>query len=295
MVIPKVKLSSGNFIPKLGLGTYMIGGDQTGRNPENDDAGQIKSLKYAIDQGFSFIRTAHNYADGYCEELLGRSIKDYDREKLFITSCANQRYAVDKQSIIEVAKGSLRSLQIDHFDLYLIGSINPNTSVKSILDGLLYLQENGLTKDIGVANYRLPELKAAADYLEGKLVYNEMHYNLIIREPEVCGVLDFCQKNGIMLCAYRPLQLGQLSRPGINLLDKIAKKYRKSQSQIALKWLIQKDGIIAVTKALSFNHIKADLDIFNWNLENTDIEKLNNDFPVQIRTSDCSEPRIFKF
>jgi len=122
-----------------------------------------------------------------------------------------------------------------------------------------------------------------------------MHYNLIIREPEVCGVLDFCQKNGIMLCAYRPLQLGQLSRPGINLLDKIAKKYRKSQSQIALKWLIQKDGIIAVTKALSFNHIKADLDIFNWNLENTDIEKLNNDFPVQIRTSDCSEPRIFKF
>jgi len=170
MVIPKVKLSSGNFIPKLGLGTYMIGGDQTGRNPENDDAGQIKSLKYAIDQGFSFIRTAHNYADGYCEELLGRSIKDYDREKLFITSCANQRYAVDKQSIIEVAKGSLRSLQIDHFDLYLIGSINPNTSVKSILDGLLYLQENGLTKDIGVANYRLPELKAAADYLEGKLV-----------------------------------------------------------------------------------------------------------------------------
>lgn len=293
--IPTVRLLSGAFIPKLGLGTYMIGGDHLGRNPNNDDQGQIASLQYAVDNGFAFIRTAHNYAEGYCEELVGKAIKKYDRKKLFMVSCANQKYAFDKQSIIDVAKGSLKNLKIDYFDLYLIGAINPDSSVKSILDGLIYLQEHGLTKDIGVANYRLPELKAAVGYLGKKLVYNEMHYNLIIREPEITGTLDFCRQHGIILSAYRPLQLGQLSKPGICLLDEMAKKYNKSQSQIALKWLLQKDGVITMTKALDFQHIREDLSIFDWNIEKRDMEKLDKDFPIQIRMSDCSEPRVFKF
>lgn len=292
--IPTTKLLSGREIPKLGLGTWGIGGGPT-RDPNNDDKGQIKSIKYAIDRGFSFIRTAHNYAEGYCEKIVGTAIKRYNRKKLFLVSCANQKYAVDKKSIIEVAKGSLKSLRTEYFDIFLIGAINPNTSVKSILDGLVYLQEHNLTKDIGVSNYRLPELKAAVGYLGKKIVYNEMHYNLIIREPDICGALEYCQQNGIILSAYRPLQLGQLSKPGIVLLDSLAKKYKKSQSQIALKWLIQKDKVITMTKTISDKHIDEDLDIFDWKLDKEDIEKLNKDFPIQIRISDCSEPRVFKF
>ena len=294
MKIPTLKLLSGNEIPKLGLGTWGIGGGPT-RNPDNDDNGQIKSIKYAINNGFSFIRTAHNYAEGYCEELVGKVIKGYDRDKLFLVSCANQKFAVDKKSIIEVAKRSLKNLKIDYFDIYLIGAINPETSVKSILDGLVYLQEHGLTKDIGVSNYRLPELKASVEYLGKKIVYSEMHYNLIIREPEIGGALDYCRQNGIVLSAYRPLQLGQLSKPGIVLLDQMSEKYKKSQSQIALKWLVQKDGVITMTKVEKEKHIKEDLDIFDWNLTKEDMEKLDMDFPIQIRISDCSEPRQFKF
>jgi diketogulonate reductase-like aldo/keto reductase len=292
--IPIISLLSGRKIPKLGLGTWGIGGKQT-RDPENDDKGQIKSLKYAIDSGFTFIRTAHNYAQGYCEELVGIAIKGYDRQKLFIVSCANERFAVDKKSIIEVAKSSLKNLKIDYFDIYLIGAINPEAPIKSILDGLVYLQEHGLTRDIGVSNYRLAELKAAVEYLGKKIVYSEMHYNLIIREPEICGALDYCRQNGIILGAYRPLQLGQLSKPGIVLLDNMAKKYKKSQSQIALKWLVQKEGVTTITKTVSAKHIREDLDIFDWHLEKEDIERLDKDFPIQIRISDCSEPRVFKF
>ena len=294
MTIPTLKLLSGREIPKLGLGTWGIGGAMI-RNPENNDKKQIISIKYAIDNGLSFIRTAHNYAEGYCEELVGKAIKGYDREKLFIVSCANQKFAVDKKSTVEVAKESLKNLKIDYFDIYLIGAINPETSVKSILDGLVSLQQKGLTKDIGVSNYRLPELKASVDYLGKRIVYSEMHYNLIIREPELSGTLEFCLQKGIILSAYRPLQLGQLSKPGILVLDQIAKKYGKSQSQIALKWLVQKEGVVTMTKAEKEKHIKEDLDIFDWNLTGEDIKKLDNDFPIQIRISDCSEPRQFKF
>jgi len=93
---------------------------------------------------------------------------------------------------------------------------------------LVYLKKHGLAKDIGVSNYRLPELKAAVEYLGKEIVYSEMHYNLIIREPEIGGTLDYCRQNGIILSAYRPLQLGQLSRPGIVLLDQMSEKYKKS-------------------------------------------------------------------
>lgn len=292
--IPTVKLLSGREIPKLGLGTWGIGGGPT-KDPQNDDKGQISAMKHAIDNGFSFIRTAHNYAEGYCEELVGTAIKGYDRKKLFIVSCANQKFAVDKKTIIEVAKGSLKRLKIDYFDIFLIGAINPDTSVKSILDGLVYLQNHDLTKDIGVSNYRVPELTAAVEYLGKKIVYSEMHYNLIIREPEICGALEYCRQKGIILSAYRPLQLGQLSKPGIVLLDSLAKKYKRTQSQIALRWLVQKDGVITMTKTVNTKHIKEDLDIFDWNLDKEDTERLDKDFPIQIRISDCSEPRVFKF
>jgi len=292
--IPSLKLLSGRDIPQIGLGTWGIGGGPV-RDPNNDDSGQISSIKYAIDNGFSLIRTAHNYAQGYCEEVVGKAIQGYDRKNLFLVSCANQKTAVDKKSIIEVAKGSLKSMNVDYFDLFLIGAVNPDTSVKSILDGLVYLQEHGLAKDIGVSNYRLPELKTAVEYLGPKIVYNEMHYNLIIREPEICGALDYCREKGIILSAYRPLQLGQLSKPGIVLLDQMAKKYDKTQSQIALKWLIQKPGVITMTKAANQNHIDQDLDVFEWEISKEDIKKLDSDFPIQIRISDCSEPRTFKF
>jgi diketogulonate reductase-like aldo/keto reductase len=179
--------------------------------------------------------------------------------------------------------------------MFIIGAVGNNIPIQPILDGLVYLKEHGLTKEIGVANYRLPELESAHNYLGKELVYNEMHYNLIIREPEICGALNFCREKGIVLSAYRPLQLGQLSKPGIAILDEMAKKYNKSQSQIAIKWLLQQKGVITMTKALNPKHIDEDLNLFNWEISPEDIELLGKDFPIQIRMSDCSEPRKFKF
>ena len=158
-------------------------------------------------------------------------------------------------------------------------------------DGLLYLLENKLTKNIGISNYRMEELDFIVKYTKGKIGYNEMHYNLTIREPEITGELQFCRDNNIILSAYRPLQLGQLSRPGIRLLDEIAKKYAKTQSQIALKWLVQKEGVTALVKSLNHRHIKENLKIFSFEIESEDIAKLDSNFPIQIRTSDCCTPQ----
>ncbi len=292
--IPELNLLSGRSIPVLGYGTWLIGGDHVGKFPDNDDEGQIKSIQFAIDHGFRLIRTAHNYAAGYTEALVGRAIKAFDRDNLFIISAANSKTAYDKNSLIKIAKSSLRSLDTDYFDLYIIGGINPEASLKSMLEGLVELKRTGFTKEIGVSNFRLPELKASHEYLGKDLVYSEMHYNLIVREPELCGALDYCIENNILLNAYRPLQLGELSKPGIAILDQMATKYDKSQAQIALKWLLSKKGVITMTKSLNREHILENLDLFNWEISKEDLNRLSHDFPIQMKISDCSEPRKFK-
>lgn len=291
-MVTTTKLKSGNVIPRLGLGTWMIGGTKE-RDPRNDDEGQIKGVQKAIDNGFTFIRTAQNYAGGHCETLLGKAIRPYDRNKLFIAIAVNETFAVDVKSLVRNAEESMKRMGIDYIDLYLLGGLNQKVSIKEMAEGLMYLQKNNMTKDIGVGNYRIEELRLMNKYTGDRIVYNEMHYNLTIREPELIGMLEYCLSNEVVLCAYRPLQFGQLGKPGITLLDEMAKKYKKTQGQIALKWLLSKEGVISVVKALTEKHIRENADIFNWEIEKQDLDKLTKDFPLQMRISDCTPPVKF--
>jgi len=291
-MIPEIKLRNGNMIPKLGLGTWEIGG-RFDRDPNNDDQGQIEGIRYSINSGIRLIRTAQNYASGYCEELISKATKGLKREKLFYIVAVNERFAPTKELILKNAIDSMKRLNLNYIDLYMMGGLSPDVPLKEISEGLLALSDKKIVKNIGVGNYRLEELKAMDKLTKGKLVYNELHYNLIIREPETTGTFDYCLKNNIVLSAYRPLQLGQLSKPGIKLLDDLAKKYNKTQAQIALKWLIEKENVIVIPKAIKQKHIKENIGIFDFEIEKKDLNSLNKDFPIQIQISDCSIPKKF--
>lgn len=289
-MIPTITLKSGNVIPRLGLGTYMIGGGMK-IDPNNDDDGQIESIRYSIDKGISWIRTAQNYAEGHCEEVIGKAIKDSDRNKLCIMIAVNQRFAKNENEFIKEATGSLKRLGIEYADLYLIGGLEESVSLKTVANGLKKIKNLGLAKDIGVGNYRLEELKQIHEYLGDELVYNEMHANLIIREPFINGVYDYCLANKIVMGAYRPLQLGQLSRPGIIILDMLAKKYNKTQAEISLKWLLSYPNIITMPKMSNSIHVDQVVSIFDWDLDEGDVKLLTTEFPVQIGISDCTPPK----
>lgn len=289
-MIPTLTLKSGNMIPRLGLGTYMIGGGMT-RDPNNDDKSQIESIKYALDKGITWIRTAQNYAEGHCEEVIGNAIKGVDRNKLYIMIAVNQRFAKNENEFIKEATGSLKRLGVDYADLYMIGGLEETVSLQVVAKGLQKIKSLGLAKDIGVGNYRLAELKQIHQYLGEELVYNEMHANLIIREPFLNGVYDYCQNNKIVMGAYRPLQLGQLAKPGIRLLDELALKYHKTQAEISLKWLLSFPNLVTMPKMGKSLHIDQMVNIFDWDLDDGDIKLLTTEFPVQVGISDCTPPK----
>ena len=289
-MIPALTLKSGNKIPRLGLGTWTIGGGMT-RDPLNDDVGQIKSIRYAINQGITWIRTAQNYAEGHCEELVGEAIKGMDREKIFLMVAVNQRFAKNEQEMVDQARGSLRRLGTTYANLYLIGGLEETVSLRTVAQGLMKVKKLGLAKDVGVGNYRLSELKKMHEYLGEDLVYNEMHMNLVIREPLITGVYDYCTKNNITLGAYRPLQLGQLANPGIEVLDTLSKKYNRSQAEISLKWIMSFPNIVTMPKMGSIKHIDQSVRIFDWEMAEKDLETLTNNFPIQVGVSDCTPPK----
>jgi diketogulonate reductase-like aldo/keto reductase len=172
----------------------------------------------------------------------------------------------------------------------MVGGLDETISLKTIANGLKRVKNEGLAKDIGVGNYRLPELRQIHEYLGDDLVYNEVHANLLIREPFENGVYQYCRDNNIVMGAYRPLQLGQLSKSGINILDALSTKYSKSQSEIALKWLLSFQGVITMPKALKSEHIDQLSKINDWTISKDDITELTKNFPLQVSVSDCTLP-----
>ncbi len=272
------ELFDGTKIPVLGQGTWKM----VDLFPDPTlDKRAIESLKEGIKLGMTHIDTAEVYAAGHAEEIIAKTIKPFDREKLFITTKVwrtNLRY----DNIIKAMKGSLKRLKLKYIDLYLVHFPVPDVPLKEIMEAMEYLAEEGKTRYIGVSNFSLKQMKEAQSYLKKyKIVTNQVRYNLLYREPER-GLLPYCQKNKIILIAYTPLETGRLAKPGIKVLDQIAKKYNKTQAQVALNWLISKENVITITKASKVEHVRDVIGAVGWRLGEKDMKRLDK---LKVRAS----------
>ena len=278
MRIPAKKLKSGFAMPVFGLGTWRMGGDME-YDPSDDEA-NIKAVKTAIDSGITHIDSAEKYAQGHAEEIIAQAIKGYDRSKLFLVSKVadgNLRY----DDVLKSCSDSLKRLEIDYLDLYLIHAPNPQIPIKETMKALDKLKAEGLIKNIGVSNFNVTRMKEAQANSKNKIVANQLHYNLIVREVEKKGVLKFCQENDVMLIAWRPLESGLLSKDKSSVMDKVCKKYQKAPAQVAINWLISQPNVVTLSKMKSPTHLQDNLGAIGWKLEKNDIADLRKNFPGQ--------------
>jgi diketogulonate reductase-like aldo/keto reductase len=276
LYIPKKSVK--NFsLPILGLGTYGIGGLDK-RNFNSNDGDEIQALQDAFSAGVTYIDTAESYADGYAEVLIGKAIKNLDRSNLFICTKvrkSNLRY----DDIIRSAKGSLGRLGVDNVDLYLIHSPNKDVPIKESMKAMDFLLENQLVKNIGVSNFNLKSLEEAMSYTKYSIVNNQIHYNLTARAYEEDGTLDFCNKNKILVTAYRVIGFDQYKSYGLEILKRLSKKYEKTVSQIALSWILQKPNIVTLVQTKNLKHLIENISVIGWQMELEDRIFLDNNFP----------------
>lgn len=266
------KLSNGLDIPAIGLGTWGIGGKFEA--DASKELQEIRMIKEAIKLGFTHIDTAEFYGQGQAEKEVGIAIKDFDRKDLFIATKV-WRTNLDYNSIVKSMENSLKRLQTDFVELYLVHWPNPQIPIKNTMEAMEYLLGQKKIKSVGVSNFSVDEIKEAQKHLRKcSIVANQIEYSLLKRDAEK-EIIPFCIKNDIIVISYRPLANGELANKSIRMLDVIAKKYHKTNAQIALKWVISQENVVAITKSGKTEHLKENLALFEWELEPKDNELLD--------------------
>lgn len=281
MKIPVKTLSNGFSLPVYGLGTWQMGGREM--PDQSNDKAEIQAIKYAISQGITHIDTAEMYGAGHAEELIAEAIMGVDRAKLLIASKVmghNQRY----DDLIKSCKESLKRLQTDYIDLYMLHRCpDPGIDIKDTMRALDYLVERGLVKNIGVCNFTVNRLVEAQKHTKNKIVCNQVHYSLECREIVDKGVLEYCQSNDIMIVAWGPLSKGMLEKADI--LKKMAERYGKTPYQVALNWLISQKSVVTIPKTTNKEHLDENLGAIGWELSVGDMTSLTREFPGQQKVS----------
>jgi len=270
------KTLNGLTLPVLAFGTGAMGPNYC-VEPARDSA-RIRAIKAAIDQGITHIDTAERYGGGRAEELIAEAIKGYDRDKLFITSKVlpqNLHY----KSVLSSAHYSSRRLRT-HIDLYLVHSPNPSIPLEGTMRAMDQLVDTGVVRFIGVSNFSVQDMEDAQKYSKNQLVANEIEYSLLARNqaPDCkemeSEIIPYCRAHNMFVIAYKALARGQLACPGHHFLDQIAERYGKTQAQVALRWLIQQEDILALTQAIAPEHLQDSVGALGWKLGTADMERL---------------------
>jgi diketogulonate reductase-like aldo/keto reductase len=278
------ELANGVKIPVLGVGTWGIGGKHSA-DYSNDEEG-ITAIRAAIDFGMTHIDTAEYYGAGHAEEIVGKAIKPYNREALFITTKVYRTH-LQYQKVLSSVKESLRRMSVEYVDLFLVHWPDPTVPIKETMKAMEHCVDEGYSRFIGVSNFSIPLLQEAQSQLEKyRLVANQVYYNLTrVRKTyfnglSVADLYSYCREKDITLIAWSPLEEGKLAKPGFPVLDEIAKKYGKTQAQVALNWLISQDNVIAIPKTSNVNHVKENVGALGWRLSEEDFNRLQESFSL---------------
>ncbi len=259
-------------IPKIGFGTWTVGGRDA---PDTASDGRaLAALRSALELGYTAFDTAERYAAGHAEELLGMAIRDAGapREKLFITSKVNPENLAFSD-VLSACAGSLHRLQMDYLDLYLIHWPMAGMNLKEAFRALNLLAREGRVRRLGVSNFDLPLLKEAAALSEMPLLTDQVPYSLANRAYAENGVLEFCQRNDILLTAYSPVKRGAIHNNPVCL--SIAADRGATPEQIALAWLTTQPRVITIPLSFDPQHQRDNLAAGDIILHAAEMEQLS--------------------
>jgi diketogulonate reductase-like aldo/keto reductase len=269
--IRTTRLPSGEPVPVLGQGTWHLGDDPNRRSDE------IAALRLGLDLGLRVIDTAELYGGGESERLVGEAIVGR-RDDTFLVSKVLPQHATIRGTIT-ACEASLRRLGTDHLDLYLLhwrGAV----PLEETIDAFTALTRAGMIRYWGVSNFDLPDMQELMSLRHGREVTtDQVLYNLVWRGIE-WDLLPWCQKRRLPLMAYSPIEQGRVLRHPT--LQWIAARHGVTPAQVALAWVLRHEYVIAIPKAGTPEHVRANREALELQLTTEDLERLDDAFPPPV-------------
>ena len=293
--------------PKLGVGAWSWG-NNTYWNSTWDAEAESKvaeAVGVAMDAGVTMFDTAEAYdfpqGKESSEAILKRALGDRSSDAFVVTKFAPSPLKVTSQAVVDACKKSCDRLGRDSVELYLQHwpGIWANSAY---IDGLASCVEQGLAKSVGVSNFNAKRLREAHEALGSRgvpLAANQVQYSLVYTRPLDSGLLDVCRELDVALMAWSPIGQGLLTGryseenppPGIRgsafgpilpglppllaALDKVGAAHGgKSKAQVALRWLMDQDGVIAIPGAKNASQVEDMVGALGWSMTPEEVDAL---------------------
>ncbi|MFT0132417.1 aldo/keto reductase [Candidatus Enterenecus avicola] len=310
--------NTGLDVSKICLGAMSFG------DPVNwihkwvlEEADSRPIIKGALDLGINFFDTANVYSIGRSEEILGAALKDYaKRDEIVLATKVHQKMfdgpnggGLSRKHIMSQIDQSLKRLQTDYVDLYIIHRWDYNTPIEETMAALHDVVKSGKARYIGASAMHAYQFQKANYIAEKngwtKFVSMQNHLNLIYREEER-EMIPYCESEGIALTPYSPLASGRLARSKnesskrlvtdevarskydetadkdqliIDRVGELASRYGVSRVEISLAWLFSKPTLAApVIGATKMSHVETAVKATGIVLDPADIAYLEDPY-----------------
>ena len=266
--VRKVALPSGELIPALGQGTWHMG-EATHRRGD-----EIAALRLGLDLGLSVIDTAEMYGDGAAEQLVAEALGGRRNEAFLVSKVLPQN--ATWRGTITACERSLGRLRTDRIDLYLL-HWRSSIPLEETLEAFIDLVATGKIRYWGVSNFDVPDMEALTDLPGGATVAtDQVLYNLAHRGIE-WELLPWCRERNIPVMAYSPIGHGRMLQD--SALAQVAARSGVTPAQVALAWLLRRNGIVAIPKASTPRHVRENRAAMDLRLSQQDLAVLDDAFP----------------
>jgi diketogulonate reductase-like aldo/keto reductase len=269
-MISSISLPSGEKVPALGQGTWMMERDHKD--------GAIRALKLGISLGMTLIDTAEMYGDGRVETIVGEAITGM-RDDIFVVSKVYPHNA-SRKGVAAACERSLKRLKTDRLDLYLV-HWRGNIALKETVAGFEDLVRDGKIRHWGVSNFDVDDMEELFAVPDGsKCAANQILYNLSRRACEY-ALNPWLAERGVPVMAYSPFEQGRMKSTGA--LAELARAHGVQPYQIALAWLMNKPNVINIPKASREAHVRQNRDATEIRLSAEDLAALDAQFKPPTR------------
>ncbi len=255
----------GTSVPVLGQGTWQLGERPAKREQE------IAALRLGLELGLTLIDTAEMYGNGASEQLVAETI-DGRRDQVFLVTKVLPANATSRKKIVASCEASLRRLRTDRVDLYLL-HWRSGENLPAVVETFNELVTAGKIRHWGVSNFDVSDMEELAALPGADAVAcNQVLYNVTRRGIEF-DLLPRARQRGFNVMAYTPIEPARVLRHAA--LASIATRHGATAVQVALAWVLRQDGVVAIPRTSSPEHVRENAGALRLQLTSRDLAEID--------------------